>query len=155
MGIDGKTRVERDTDAYIDNPTDGGIDRRTQDVEGNQKLDDILNTLGGAGNVVNTYDTISAVPQNTTTTVVTYTVPVGKTFELDIVEFSGENIAKYQIDIDATIEATRRTNYGADLSGEFNMAGVCLAAGTIIKLTVEHPRPMSADFEGRITGTLI
>jgi len=48
MGIDGKTRLERDTDAYIDG-SDGGIDRRVKDLDGNAKLAAILAAIGGGG----------------------------------------------------------------------------------------------------------
>ena len=129
------------------------VNVRVLDADGHVILQDILIALGG-GTIVNTYDTASSVASGVPTTVVTFTVPIGKTFDVKLVEFSSTNIAEYNVDIDSSIEATRRTNFGADLSGEFKFEGLSLAQGSVIKLIAEHSRGGIADFEARILGVL-
>jgi len=104
---------------------------------------------------VNIFNAISSVASGATNDIVTYTVPVGKTFALELVEFSGENIANYIIYVDTDIVAYRRTWFGGSISGEFTFEGYRIAAGKVITLKVNNFRPSSADFEGRILGGLI
>lgn len=137
----------------FDYDIDGEVARFVIDNLTHDKLDEIISAIGGT--VVNTYGVASSVASSTPTTVVSYTVPVGKTLLINVIEFSGENIAKYEVDVDAAIEATRRTNFGSDLTGEFSFYRLGIAAGSVVRLIVEHPRPGVADFEGRITGVLL
>ena len=88
-----------------------------------------------------------------------YTVPVGKKFFLQLVEVSGENIAVYDIFKDAAQIARRRTWWTGGFNTDFsfvktNCLGVLFSAGEKVELKVEHSRTMTADFEGRITGVL-
>lgn len=109
--------------------------------------------------VVNTYSTVSSVASATPTTIVSYTVPAADTFYLTRVEFSGENIAFYELLIDGTVEAAWRTYFGGDLSGQMIFdrglnKGFPVNENLVILLRVTHNRPMVGNFEGRIYGVL-
>jgi hypothetical protein len=86
---------------------------------------------------------------------VSYTVPVGKIFYLEEVECGGENIARYDVLIDAVLSARKRTWFSGGLNLRFIFNKLELNAGSIVTVKVEHTRPTSGDFESRIVGTLL
>ena len=103
---------------------------------------------------VNDFASISSLASASLTTVISYTVPAGKTFYLRMIEFGGGNIATYDVIIDSIPQARRRTYFGGSLSSEFFFDALTVAAGKVIELKVIHGRPMTADFEGRVLGYL-
>lgn len=107
------------------------------------------------GVVTSTYDEALSVGAASETTVTTYTVPVGKKFKFDLVEASGDNISKFKVKIDSTIEAKKRS-WWTSFNVDFDMKGLELAAGQVIELTAEHNNAtMNSDYEARITGRLL
>ena len=112
-------------------------------------------TIGPSGTIINTYGDVSSVASSTTTTVVSYTTPIGKTGVLHRVEYGGENIAVYDVEVNSVLIARRRTYFNGPMSDQFdfglsNGIGVDLVAGDVVRLRVTHYRPLVADFEGRI-----
>lgn len=112
---------------------------------------------GASGTAINTYGTAASVASSATVTVVSFTVPVGKVFLLERVEFAGENIANYEVQVDGSPIAKKRTWFGGDISGEFMFdspsgAPPRYTAGQVIRLRIENFRPSTADFEARIQG---
>lgn len=118
-----------------------------------------VNIVSGSptsSNVVSTFDTVSAVASGLETTIVTYTVPSGKTGRLNRTEFSGENIAVYNLYLNGDLIHRRRTFFGNSLCEEMNFeSGIELADGDVLILKVLHDRPDSGDFEARIQTTEI
>lgn len=111
--------------------------------------------LAGNGVSKNIYNEVSSVASSTTTSIVTYTVPLGKKATLNLVEFTGSNIGTYEVRVNGSNIAKKRTWFNGNMSGEFNFSsfpnhGIILSAGDIIRLRVTHDRPMVGDFEGRI-----
>lgn len=112
---------------------------------------------GAAGNrtSVNEYAESLSVPSGSTTTIVTYTVPIGKTASLQRVAVSGENIALFTVLVNAVVIDSRRTWFGGSLNTDFNFsatsdAGIDLVAGDVVTVQVLHNRPSTGDFEARI-----
>lgn len=104
---------------------------------------------------INQYNEVLSVVSGITTTVVTYTVPVGKTNTLERVSVSGENIALFTVLINGTIIDRQRTYFGGELNAQFEYMstgnfGTVLNAGDVVSVQVLHTRPSSANFEGRI-----
>lgn len=148
--------------SHIDNSPDAG------DVADSVRIGDGVETLevnadgsinmrvtGGNGEVVTIFSEISSVASLSTSTIVSYIVPVGKTATLNRIGFGGNNIATYEVEINSTIEDRKRTWFGGDLSGVFefissNASGVPLVAGDQVTLKVTNFRPSIGDFEGRI-----
>lgn len=109
--------------------------------------------------VISTYDEITAVAKSVLTTISTYTVPVGKSFFLESVDFGGTNIAEYTLLIDNVLEAKKRTWWTGDLKDSFDFRcginkGLGVDAGKEIKIKVIHERDSLGSFESRILGVL-
>lgn len=105
---------------------------------------------------VNSFAEITSVTAAVETTITSYTVPALKTAELVRAEFSGTNIATYNLYKNGTKIAVKRTWFNGNMSESMNFSidtsviGLELVAGDIITLRVIHGRPMLGDFEGRI-----
>ena len=95
---------------------------------------------------------VSSVAKDTETTVLTYTVPAGKTLILKKIEVGGENIAKWSVQFDAVEDAIKRTFLGSSLNESFDYELKTLAEGVVLTVKVEHKRPPAADFEARVIG---
>jgi len=108
---------------------------------------------------ISIYNQASSVAIGATQTIVSYTVPAGKTFFVRRVEFSGQNVATYRVQIDSIDIALKRTWFNGNLSDDFNFnfndeANLSVTENSTISLVVNNFRPMIADFEGRIQGVL-
>lgn len=98
------------------------------------------------------FNEISSVPNATPTTVISLTVGVGKRVYLDSIEVSGDNIAKYKVDIAGATNATRRTTW-TDFNSVFKWSNYVVNAGETISVSVEQTGRQSAgDYEARIVG---
>lgn len=109
--------------------------------------------------LIDNYSEISSLVKDVETLILIYTVPIGKTFYLDRVQVSGENIADYRIYVDASKIARGYTYFGASLSHDFvfsksQSVGKYIAASSVLEVKVIHSRPTSADFNARIVGIL-
>lgn len=101
------------------------------------------------------YNAISAVGASVLTTILSVTIPAGKTGFLQKVTASGENIAKYTVTINGTPIDTARTYFGGSLDLDLNYTslinfGYPVVAGDIIRMQVIHTRPNVADFNSRM-----
>lgn len=107
-----------------------------------------------SGIVTNTFNEITSLASGVETTVVLYTVPSGKTFNLNQIHFSGGNVATYAAYVGVSKLAVSRTMFGGDLTGDMNFINLSVPALSVIKLTVIHNRPNTATFDGNIIGEL-
>mgnify|MGYP000857508316 CR=1 FL=1 len=111
-------------------------------------------TGGSGGVLVTAYNEVSSVASGVTTDVLTYTVPGTDTYFLSKIEYSGENVATYWVDINGSTVDKQRTYFGGALNGSFHFSdgtsGLAVSAGDMIKLRVVHQRPMVGDFNARI-----
>lgn len=106
-------------------------------------------------NIFITYDESGPVPSGSPTTILTYTVPVGDTASLQRVFASGENIARFDVLINGSELATKRTYFGGALDVNFpfntsNGEGVLLHAGDVITVVVLQDRLSTAVFESTL-----
>ena len=113
-----------------------------------------------APNVYNQFNEALNLAGNSSADICTYTVPSGKSFYLILAEAGGENIAKFDVKVNASIISSKRSYYGGELYSTFNYGigefyGKKLVAGDELKISVTNNRPTSADFEGRFYGVLI
>ena len=102
----------------------------------------------------NIFNKIFSVASGATASIVSFTVPGGKIFFLDLVEFGGENIANYELFIGNSVEAKKRTYFSGPISGEFFFNSFIVDENIKIELKIQNFRPDTADFEGRILGVL-
>ena len=109
----------------------------------------------GTNTVVNTFGTAAAVVSGATTTIVQYTVPLGKTALLERSVCSGENIGTYTFLINGVTQSVLRTYYAGSFNVTFEFTtgqdnGLVLHPGDIVKVTILHNRPYTGNFDGRI-----
>jgi hypothetical protein len=101
------------------------------------------------------FNEISAVASGSQTQIVFYTVPLSKTAVLQRIVVSGENIARFDVYLNAQPFDAQRTYFGGSLNASFdfttgNSNGIGLASGDTISVKVIHNRPSTASFNGRI-----
>ena len=106
-------------------------------------------------NVVSNYSEVVNVPSGSTTVLITYTVPVGKSAILQKCPVSGDNIGRYDLLINSVVQDTVRTNFGGDLTEMFdftsgNDSGLTLNAGDTVSIQELHNRPYTGNFNARI-----
>lgn len=100
------------------------------------------------------FNSITAVPSATPTTLITYTVPGGKTGRLERIEVSGDNIAQYDFFINAALNGRKRSEF-TELNETFEFSsstdmGIPLATGDTVVVKVTHNRPFVGAFEARL-----
>lgn len=109
--------------------------------------------LGALANT-NVFNEVTAIVSGATVTIVTFTVPLAKKLFLSLIEFSGENIAEYEVFIDASIEGKKLTYFSGALFGDFFFNNLEITTGIVIELKVRNFRTETANFTGRILGTV-
>lgn len=132
-----------------------GVDEMAVNTDGSINVNIVNGASGPPEEIRFKFSVALAVPSGSETSIVTYTVPAGKTSRLNRVTFSGENVATYNLYVSGVLQERSRTHFGADLGGtmEFfgsNKEGPLYVTGTIIDLKVLHTRPMIGSFNGRI-----
>lgn len=100
------------------------------------------------------HDEALEVVKNIETLVASLVVPASKVFNLDQIEVSGENFAKYTIKLNAQINKIKRTHFGNGLNKTFTYNGINVASGVTIGVYVEHCSDSNGDFEATIEGRL-
>jgi hypothetical protein len=98
------------------------------------------------------YAEISAINSATPTTILSYTVPIGiPTATINTVDVSGTNIATYQVEVNSATVDKKRTYHGGSLNSVFDFNdSISLITGDIVRISVEHARPFSGDFNARL-----
>lgn len=165
-------RLRVDAIAHVDNvsiavdldPTNDGVyiadkdsgNKLVVNSDGSINVDLVNPSLGAYKNIFNE---IVAVASGATTSLVTYTVPVGKTAILDRICVSGDNIAKYEVFINAVKVDVARSYFGASLNLQLNYesrnSAYALVSSDVLTVFVTHNRPTVGDFEGRLQITEI
>lgn len=143
-----------DDNIAIKDPSNGNILHINNDGSINTN---VVFTPSPQGTAISNYSEVTSVASGVLTTVLTYTVPVGKSFYLNRVEFSGTNISEYTIRFNSVINDKKRTFFGNlneifDYTMGGNENGFQLVAGTIVIITTKHGRPFVGDFNARIQG---
>jgi hypothetical protein len=103
-----------------------------------------------AGSILTSqYSEVTGIVQGITTLIGSYlAVPNRK---LQKIEFSGTNIAEYELVINGNTEDKKRTYFGNSLNGIFDFGeGIPLVSGQLVEVYVIHNRPSLGDFNIRI-----
>jgi len=101
------------------------------------------------------FNTVTSVSSSILTTILSYTVPIGKTDFLGKIQVSGTNIAQYDVYLNSILFSRQRTYFGGSLNALFDYdfeqeSGYQLNAGDNIQVKVIHTRPTLGDFEARL-----
>ena len=115
----------------------------------------VVTSSGSAGILKSEYNEINALAASMVSSLVTITAAIGKTTYLQKIPVSGTNVAEYTVKLNGDIIDKKRTYFGAHLDTMFDFSddagkGLPLEEGDVILVEVEHIRPFSGDFNGRI-----
>lgn len=136
-----------------------GVNIANVDVDGALKVSGSFVPAAPSGVVLSLFAETLGVGSLTTATLLSYTVPALKVLYLTRIDVSGNNIAKYDVLLDAVVAARKRTWMGSPLNESFDFneslaRGVKLLAGQTLEVKVLHERPYVGDFEARLQGVL-
>lgn len=152
-------RLRTDAIAYVSNvsiavdldPNEDGVYIADQDTGNKLKInaDGSINVNFNAGNIASIYAEILGIATGVTTIISQVTVTQAAL--LQKIEFSGTNIAEFELVIDGNTEDKQRTYFGSSLNGKFDFgAGLNLSVGQIVTIYVVHNRPSVGDFNSRM-----
>lgn len=104
--------------------------------------------------VYSVFNSISSVSNGVLTTILSYTVPIGKTDYLSLIEASGSNMAQFELYLNGTLNARQRTSL-TEFNSQFNFLvdseiGLPLSSGTLVEIKVIQDRPYLGDYEARM-----
>lgn len=151
-----RNRAQRDNEAFKENAVDGGVDRRSCITNGlaNPVPVEIVDGEFADVDIVNSFNKVSSVAASGTVTVLTYTVPVGKTFKFRKAEISSDSVSEITVEIGGSDEGFKRLYYG-NWNEVFPYENFEVVAGTAIKIIGLNCSDDLAKFEGRVIGVLI
>jgi hypothetical protein len=107
--------------------------------------------LGNKGITKNIYNDVNSVLPNTDTLVVSYTVPVGKKFDLNSATCSGENTAKFTVKINGAIIQVKRS-WWTEFNVDFDFREQILSAGDVVEIFVTNNGKASVTFDSTVIG---
>jgi hypothetical protein len=103
---------------------------------------------------INLFNDVSAIAPSVQTNLISYTVPITRSFALEFVEVSGENIAYYSVELNTVKIADARTSFtGFNHKFLFNNLELIESDNLVIK--VIHTRLSASNHSARIMGVLI
>jgi len=127
----------------------GGI---VQAVEICQEDGDAIKVdIGSRGLSKNIYNQVNSVIINVETLVVSYTVPVGKKFDLSAATCSGDNIARFIVKVNSQVIQAKRTWF-TNFNVDFDFQELILNETDKVEIFVENNGKSSEDFEATIIG---
>lgn len=94
------------------------------------------------------FSQVTGVVTGMTEELVSYTAPAD--VYLQKIEFSGTNIAQFELTIDGSTVDLKRTFFNGNLENIFDFnAGLNVSSGSVVKVYVVHDRPDPGDFNAR------
>jgi hypothetical protein len=105
------------------------------------------------GPVNHFYDSASVVPVASETLINSFTVPVGKAFDLLLCTCSGNNIARFIVKVNNQVVMVKRT-WWTNFNVDFDFKEKKLIASDKVEIFVENNGSTSEFFESTITGGL-
>ena len=146
------TIVNADIDVSLDATEDNVAIRDAAGNELNVNTDGSINVVLSttSGQVLSSsYAEVTGVATGVTTLINSYLASAGDL--LQKIEFSGTNIAEYELVIDGLTQDKKRTYFGNSLNGKFDFDnGLEVLVGQLIEVYVVHNRPTVGDFNARI-----
>lgn len=107
--------------------------------------------IGNRGTSKHLYNEINSVPVASNTLLNSYTVPIGKIFDLSKINYGGDNIAKFTLKLNNNTLDCKRT-WWTRFDGEFNLIELLMLSGDKIELFVENKGSVSTTFNSLIIG---
>jgi hypothetical protein len=164
--------ISETDDSILIYGNDGSTNRKIKtDSDGNLQVDVLSVSDGGNSITVDgsvsviepsdyeeilQYNEVSSVAAASETTVLTYTVPLAKTFHLHQISVSGTNLGSFKVKVNGNVKAQKRT-WWTKFNEDFSFLtpsnkGFEVPAGDIITVTVLHNSSTVGDFNASILG---
>lgn len=142
--------INVDTDASEDSIAVGDPDNgNTLKVNADGSINVITGSVESTRIVSSNYNEITGVATGVTSMLCSY-IASANDF-LQKIEFSGTNIAEFELVINGITQDKKRTYFGSALNGNFDFNnGINLPAGQSVIIYVVHNRPTVGDFNARI-----
>jgi hypothetical protein len=146
-------------DGSINVHTTGGVASNVTIVEGGNTA---IVTPGGAlevsvvpdGTPISQYNEVTGVAMNSSVVILTYTVPVGYTLQLNAVEASSDSIGVIELDFNGVANNKGRLCY-TDYNLRFGYNNYSLAAGTVVNIVgTNYSLQGAASFNATLQGLL-
>jgi len=137
-------------DADNDSVSIGNPDNsNTLNINGDGSINVNLLDPGSEFEVQSTYGEITGLANGVTQIILSYIAQPDQ--KLQKIDFSGTNIAEYELVINGITQDKKRTYFGGTLNGSFDFnAGLDLVATQSVIVYVVHNRPSLGDFNARI-----
>jgi len=137
---------------------DGTGDYLKVNPDGSIDVNATLNpSPGSIYNVISNFNEVTNIATGIETSVVSYSVPFGKTSYLQYIQVAGTNIAEYKIYKNGTLIDKSYTMFGMSLDTNFdyrneddNTPGLLLNSTDNVIIKVINPRPYTGNFNARI-----
>lgn len=111
---------------------------------------------GYAGDLIHSFNSVTAVSAGSEVSIVTYSVPAGKTFYFIGLSASGNTYGTYKLYIDSDpILAGRTSMANLNLDKTFHQSPVSATATSELSVKVFHYTPTNCEFEATIFGHLV
>lgn len=111
---------------------------------------------GYAGELTYTFDSVTAISAGTEASILTYSVPIGKTFYFIGLSASGNTSGTYKLYIDSDPVLAGRTSIAnLNLDKTFHQSPVSAPATSEVSVKVFHYTPANCEFEATVFGHLI
>ncbi len=141
--------IDVSLDAAEDNVAIADPDGNFLNINPDGSINVIVDTTGSGKTLLTKYTQVIGIVSGITTLIGTYTA-ISNTF-LQKIEFSGTNIAEYELRINSITQDKKRTYFGNSLNSNFDFNdGLQVTSGQVIEIYVVHERPDPGDFNSRI-----
>ena len=141
--------IDVSLDAAEDNIAIADPDGNFLNINPDGSINVVANITGGGKTTLSFYSEVTGIVNGITTLLATYTT--GTNQFLQKIEFSGTNIAEYELVVNGITQDKKRTYFGNSLNGNFDFTeGLQVPNGQTIQIFVVHNRPDTGDFNARI-----
>lgn len=141
--------IDVSLDAAEDNVAIADPDGNFLNINPDGSLNVIVNSAATGRTLSSKYTEVLSIGTGITTLIGTFTATANS--YLQKIEFSGENIAEYELVIAGVTQDKKRTYFSGGLNDSFYFNdGLPLAAGQIIEIYVVHNQPDVGNFNSRI-----
>ena len=141
-----EVNLDADNDSVSIGNTNNG---NTLNVNSDGSINVNIQEPGSTTEVQSTYNEISGLANGVTQLLLSYIAQPNQ--KLQKIEFSGTNIAEYELVINGVTQDKKRTYFGGTLNGTFDFnSGIDLVSSQSVIVYVVHDRPSLGNFNARI-----
>lgn len=148
------TLRDKDDKSFVKSSKRGNIYSAREVVVGNSNADAIpIISFGSGGETLLNYHLANSVVKSVSTSIFTYTVPVGKKFGIESILISSDCISTYYLYVNAALKGKKRIYY-TNFNTEFTFRAVNFEAGDVIELIAVNNSDNLAEINATLIGVV-